>query len=172
MVYIHPNRTSKNVQGDFYTIGYWHDSEESGECLDCLLPENIAPKLLADIEKEDTYTHFIRQPVTRYEIEQACDACESCCVNALRYGGQDLKIINRFDNNPEHCDYIVRDGELVLSLDSKGNYLPYSEKVVTSLYLKRRIKRYFSLWHWKLVFKSAANKLLQLIKKSFDFLNL
>ena len=172
MTYIHPNRTSKNAQGDFYTIGYWHDSEEFGECLDCLLPESLAPKLLADIESEDTYTHFIKQPHTPEEIEQACDACESCCVSALRYGGQDLQIINSLENNPELCDYIVHDGELKVSLNSEGKYLPYSEKIMTSINRKRKIKRYLSLWHWKLVFKSAANKLLQRIQKSSAFLNL
>jgi len=158
MAYTHPNRTSKNVQGDFYTVGYWHDSEEFGECLDCCLPESLAPKLLADIENEDTYTHFIRQPETPDEIEQACEACESCCVSALRYGGENLEIIARFENNPEYCDYIVRDGELINTLDSKGNYLEYSEKIVSRIMLKRKIKRYFSLWHWKLEFRSAANK--------------
>lgn len=158
MAYTHPNRTSKNVQGDFYTIGYWHDGEEFGECLDCLLPESLAPKLLADIENEDTYTHFIKQPETQDEIEQACDACESCCISALRYGGQDLKIIRTLENNPEYCDYIIHNGKLQISLDSKGEYLPFSEKIVRKIVLKRKIRRYFTLWHWKYEFKSAANK--------------
>ena len=158
MAYTHPNRTSKNVAGDFYSLGYGSGIEEWGECLDCLIPEMLAPQLLADIENEDTYTHFIKQPETKEEIEQACDACESCCISALRYGGTDLEIIERFKNNPEYCDYILHNGELKVTLDSKGDYLPYSEKIVNKVMFKRRIRRYFSLWHWKYKLKSVANK--------------
>ncbi len=98
---MNPNRTSKNVDGDFYTTGFWVDDGECGDCLDCPIPEAEAPGLLADICKEDNYTHFIRQPKTADEIEQACMACEVCCVNALRYGGKNTSIIQRLYNTPE-----------------------------------------------------------------------
>ena len=150
MTYINPSRTSKNIEGDFYTTGYGRGSEECGDCLDCCLPENLAPSLLADIENDDTYTHFIKQPTTAEEVEQACEACESCCVSALRYGGTDINLINRLGNNPEYCDYIIENGELKLTLDSDGQYLPYSAQILKKIRFKQKIKRYFSLWYWKL----------------------
>ncbi|MCJ8314992.1 MAG: ferredoxin [Saccharospirillaceae bacterium] len=126
---MNPNRTSQNVDGDFYTTGYWYESEECGDCLDCAIPEAEAPTLLADIYKEDTYTHFIRQPESDKEIEQACEACEVCCVNALRYGGTNIDIIQRLYNTPDYCDYLVtKSGGLEYALDEKGDFLPFSYK--------------------------------------------
>jgi hypothetical protein len=36
-----------------------------------------------------------------------------CCVVNLRYGGQDRTIIERLGNDPDVCDFIVRNGEVV-----------------------------------------------------------
>jgi hypothetical protein len=124
---VNPNRTSRNVDGDFYSTGYWAPDGEWGDCLDCALPEDSAPELLADIENEDNYTHFIRQPENDDEVEKACDACEVCCVNALRYGGKDKNIITRLYNTPDYCDYLILEsGAVEYALDSKGEYLPFS----------------------------------------------
>ena len=126
---MNPNRTSKNIAGDFYTVGHWAKDGEWGDCLDCAIPEAEAPNLLADLLKEDTYTHFVRQPESVDEIEQACRACEVCCVNALRYGGKNKNIIQRLFNNPEYCDYLVTDeGELKYCLNEKGEQLPFADK--------------------------------------------
>jgi len=141
MKYNHPKRTSKNVEGDFYTTGYWPEGTESGDCLDCLLPEIEAPELLADIEKLDTYTHFVKQPSNANELEQACGACEVCCVSALRYGGKDISIIKKLGNNPDYCDYIYHDGELVQSLDSAGEVLPFAESYIEAYYRKFKIDK-------------------------------
>jgi hypothetical protein len=48
-------------------------------------------------------------------VERACRALEVCCLCDLRYGGQDLAIIERLGNSPIYCDYVLRDGSLVLS---------------------------------------------------------
>jgi hypothetical protein len=92
----HPERSKKNVAGDFYTI-------EDG-CLACMLPEGEAPTLL-NADEEEYETFFIRQPQTPEEIEQACCAIEVCCTEALRYGGKDKAIIKRLGNKPAYCDY-------------------------------------------------------------------
>lgn len=92
----HPERSKKNVAGDFYTI-------EDGR-LACMLPEAEAPTLL-NSNQEEYATFFVRQPQTREEIEQACCAIEVCCTRALRYGAKDQAIIKRLGNNPAYCDY-------------------------------------------------------------------
>ncbi|MCJ8314221.1 MAG: ferredoxin [Saccharospirillaceae bacterium] len=163
---MNPNRTSKNVSGDFYTTGFWHEGEESGDCLDCAIPEAEAPTLLADINKDDNYTHFIRQPETEEEIEQACQACEICCVNALRYAGSNLSIIKRLGNNPEYCDFVYHEGEIVLSLDSSGDTLPFAEIYREAYYRKLKID-YSNKFRFINIRKYKVNKLSQWIKKIF-----
>lgn len=162
MTYIHPNRTSKNSPGDFYTTGYWQEGEESGDCLDCALPEEYAQDLMADIYKDDTYTHFIRQPTSKEEVEKACVACEVCCVSALRYGGKDISIIQRLGNNPEYCDYIIdKNKELQCSLNPDGELLPFAEKYVTAYYRRQKIKHIVSFGFIKVWWRKRVNKLNQ-----------
>jgi hypothetical protein len=91
-------RFEKNVAGDFYT---------TGECLACDAPENEARDLLAPLEDDNFDTYFIKQPKTAEEIERACRAIEVCCVEALRYGGTNPKIIHRLGNRPEYCDHLL-----------------------------------------------------------------
>lgn len=92
----HPERLPKNVEGPFYTLG---ERDSDGQwwsmCLQCDLPQNEAPTLLAPLTGTNDDTYFIRQPETDAEIEQACRAMEVCCTSALRYGGHDPKIIAR-----------------------------------------------------------------------------
>ena len=146
---LNPNRTSKNVDGDFYSTGYWMSDGECGDCLDCGLPEGEAPELLADLDKFD-YTHFVKQPVTNVETERACNACEVCCVNALRYGGKNIEIIQRLYNTPDYCDYLVTPTvQLMYALDEKGEFLPFSLKYKTAAYiaLKKKYGYQQSLLH-------------------------
>ena len=159
MKYSHPRRTSRNVEGDFYTTGYWHEGEESGDCLDCALPEAEAPELLANIYDEDVYTHFIKQPRNPGEVEQACEACEVCCLSALRYGGKDKSIVNRLGNNPEYCDYVHHEGELVESLDSSGEIMPFADIYVKSYYRRLKVD-YYLKFRFINVWKYKVNKLL------------
>ena len=89
-------RFPKNAQGDFYT---------TGDCLSCGAPENEAQDLLAPLTGENSDTYFLRQPVTPEEIERACAAIEVCCVDALRYGGTDSRVLKRLGNSRLCCDY-------------------------------------------------------------------
>jgi len=121
--FIHPNRFPKNVAGAFYTTGThatpWNKPnlplEWHGDCTACGAPEAAAPDLLSPLSKDDTDTYFIRQPVTDDEIERACKAIQSCCTEALRYGGKSHTIIKRLGNSPTCSDYIIsEDGKLQL----------------------------------------------------------
>jgi hypothetical protein len=96
-----PDRGTRNVTGAFYSL--------EGGCLDCRLPESEAPTLLSD-DDDDYETFFVKQPETDDETEQACKALEVCCVQALRYGGTNKKIIERLGNSPAFCDHDL-DGE-------------------------------------------------------------
>ena len=93
-----PQRSGKNVSGDFYT---------TGDCLACDAPESEAPDLLAPLSIENTDTYFVKQPQTDEEVERACRAMEVCCVAALRYGGKDEEIIKRLGNNADYCDFLL-----------------------------------------------------------------
>jgi len=94
----HPGRCPLNAPGPFYTCG---------ECLFCGAPEAEAPDLLAELSEGNLTTYFVRQPRTAEEIERACRAALVCCVDDLRYGGTDPKIITRLRNNPEVCDHLL-----------------------------------------------------------------
>jgi hypothetical protein len=102
----HPRRCPANVPGPFYTLG---------TCLFCEAPEDEAPDLLAPLTGGNLTTHFVKQPETPEEVRRACRAAEVCCLCDLRYGGQDVTIINRLGNDPLYCDYVLRDDRLVLS---------------------------------------------------------
>jgi hypothetical protein len=99
-----PARSPLNVSGPFYTCG---------NCLACGLPEGEAPELLASLGEHNYTTYFVRQPQTPEEVEHACMAVRMCCVDDLRYGGQDPRVIERLDNDPRVCDFVVRDGRVV-----------------------------------------------------------
>lgn len=160
MTYTHPNRTSKNAPGDFYTTGSWYDGKEFGDCLDCALPEEYARDLMADIYEEGAYTHFIRQPASKEEVKRACAACEACCVSALRYGGKDISIIKRLGNNPEYCDFIIgKNNELQCTLNSEGELLPYAEKYVKAYYRRLKFKYFISLGFVRTWWRNVTNKI-------------
>ena len=96
----HP-RFEKNVAGDFYT---------TGDCLQCNVPEEAAPDLLAELNSENSDTYFIKQPISPAEVEQACNAILSCCMDALRYGGTDPNIIRRLGNRASSSDFVLPGG--------------------------------------------------------------
>jgi hypothetical protein len=97
-------RCPLNVAGDFYT---------RGECMSCEAPEGEAPNLLAPLNDTNFVTHFIRQPATPEEIEQACRAIKVCCVYDVRYGGTDPEVIEQLGNTAKHSDYIIVNNKLV-----------------------------------------------------------
>jgi len=102
-------RSALNVPGPFYSCG---------DCLACGLPECEAPDLLAPLDEDNRTTYFVKQPETAEEIERACRAILVCCINDLRYGGQDRNIIERLGNDPRRSDFIIRDGEVVRATTS------------------------------------------------------
>ena len=111
----HPNRFPKNALGAFYTLGEINsEGTWCGGCLSCNVPEEEAPTLLAPLTETNSDTYFLRQPITEEEIEQACCAIEVCCVDALRYGGQDPKILARL-RKTGNCDYSIGDDGIITS---------------------------------------------------------
>src|SRR5262245_43942577 len=84
--HVHPRRCPLNVAGPLYT---------TGDCMACDAPESQARDLLAPLVDGNLTTYFVRQPQTAAEIERACSALQVCCVDDLRYGGTDPKIIAR-----------------------------------------------------------------------------
>ena len=109
--FIHPGRFPKNAPGPFYTLGdIQKDGTWCGQCLSCGVPESEAPTLLAPLTDTNSDTYFLRQPETEDEVEQACAAIEVCCVDALRYGGRDPKILARLKKTG-CCDYSSESGD-------------------------------------------------------------
>src|SRR5205809_195048 len=102
----HARRCPLNVSGSFYTLG---------TCLACEAPEHEAPDLLAPLGAGNFTTYFIKQPHTADEVERACAAIQSCCVCDLRYGGTDPAIIMRLGNDALCSDYVLREGQLMLT---------------------------------------------------------
>lgn len=96
-------RCPLGAAGDFYTLG---------NCLACHLPEDEAPDLLAPLIDGNSTTYFVKQPQTGEEFDRACKAIVSCCVQDLRYGGQDRSVILRLGNSKKYCDYIIRNGQV------------------------------------------------------------
>jgi ferredoxin len=91
-----PNhRDPRNAPGPFYAV--------EKLCLRCGLPEHEAPDLLAELNESNDDTYFVKQPVTDEEVERACKAMESCCVQALRYAGSDPAIIARLQKYCSSC---------------------------------------------------------------------
>jgi hypothetical protein len=103
----HRDRFPKNALGAFYTLGdITSEGTWCGRCLSCNVPEEEAPTLLAPLTETNSDTYFLRQPETEEEIEQACCAIEVCCVDALRYGGQDPRILARL-RRTDNCDFSI-----------------------------------------------------------------
>jgi uncharacterized protein (TIGR02996 family) len=89
-----------NAAGPWYTCG---------DCMACGAPEAEAADLLAALGPENSRTYFTRQPVTRAEVERACDAARICCVEDVRYGGTDPVVIQMLGNDPLYCDHLIQD---------------------------------------------------------------
>jgi hypothetical protein len=92
-------RTPLNVEGDFYV--------EKDTCLACMAPEYSAPDLMG--YDHETGCYFKKQPGTDEELERAIEAVEVSCIAALRYCGNNLKIIQKLRrvkaiDGEERCD--------------------------------------------------------------------
>lgn len=87
-------RYKLNAEGDFYV--------EDGVCTACDAAPSEAPELI--VYDEETYNcYFKRQPKTLEEVEKAIKAVCVSCVEALRYSGNDTKILDRLPI--QCCDY-------------------------------------------------------------------
>ncbi len=78
--------TSSNVPGPFYV--------SRDECMACGAPEHEAPELMA-FDEERFSCYFRRQPETPEEVEHAIRAVWASCCRAVRYAGNDPKILKR-----------------------------------------------------------------------------
>ena len=86
-------RDPLSTPGDFYV--------ENHTCTSCMAPHSEAPELMG--HDEQTGCYFKRQPETDEEIEHAVQAIRVSCVKALRYSGNNPKIIERLKE--VYCPY-------------------------------------------------------------------
>lgn len=95
-----PQRVPENAPGDFYVA--------RDVCTRCCVPHGEAPELLNDTEVPFRECYFRRQPRNEIEVEQAIRAISVSCVRALRYGGNDPKILARLQelDGPDACDAV------------------------------------------------------------------
>jgi hypothetical protein len=94
-------RYPKNAPGDFYV--------EDGCCITCEAPYHEAPDLIAhDEEAEYPHCYFKRQPETPDEVERAISACVLSCTCAVRYAGNNPKILKKFMecDSASSCDVL------------------------------------------------------------------
>ncbi len=115
-------------RGDFYI--------NNGDCIACGAPEAEAPDII-EHSKSDNHCYFKKQPLTDDEIDQAINAMMVSCIDALRYGGQDEKIIRRLyqngmarlcDNEPKgHYNILIRDR---IHFEFSGTLVDLSDLVV------------------------------------------
>lgn len=84
-----PSRFPLNAPGDFFV--------ENGMCIACTAPEHEAPELMAHTDEEVYHCYFRRQPETPEEVEHAIRAVYVSCCQAVRYGGNDPKILGRLE---------------------------------------------------------------------------
>jgi hypothetical protein len=82
-----PQRVPENAPGDFYVI--------ANHCMQCCIPHGEAPELLNDPEVPFRECYFRRQPQNEIEVEHAVRAARVSCTGALRYAGDDPKILAR-----------------------------------------------------------------------------
>lgn len=78
-------RVPENVPGDFYVV--------RNTCIQCCLPHEEAPNLLNDWKADFDECYFRRQPASDAQVDQAINAMDASCVEALRYAGNDPCIL-------------------------------------------------------------------------------
>ncbi len=103
--YKHPKRHPKNVDGPFYSLAEFSGKDSHSECLDCDIPQGEARNLIQSLDGENGDTYFIKKPTSEKELQEAIASTEVCCVDAIRYGGNDPKIIKQMHQTL--CDYKI-----------------------------------------------------------------
>jgi len=85
-------------------LAYEKEGEFHSECLDCDLPQAETRELITSLGGDEGDTYCIRQPATGKEIESTIASTKVCYIDAIRYGGKDLKILKVMFEEP--CNYI------------------------------------------------------------------
>ena len=95
----------RNAPGPFYV--------ERDSCMACMAPEGEAPDLMGYSESDCHGCYFHKQPSTPEELERASDAIRVCCAWAVRYGGDDPKLLQRLreEGLATGCDLLEDDGK-------------------------------------------------------------
>jgi hypothetical protein len=91
----------KNAPGPFYV--------HNRHCISCEAPEYEAPDVMNHVGDSTGYhCYFQRQPSSPEEVEQAIRAVWVSCCGAVRYGGDDAKILLRLQalRCEESCDLL------------------------------------------------------------------
>jgi hypothetical protein len=85
-----------NVDGPFYV--------ENGECMSCGAPEVEADGLMS--HDEGGHCFFVVQPQSDDQVDSAIRATWASCCGAVRYGGNDVRILTRFGElgDADLCD--------------------------------------------------------------------
>ena len=78
-----PKRHPSNADGDFFV--------EYDMCMACDAPCSEAPELMA--YDENMHCYFKRQPENLEEIAHAINAVRVCCIEAVRYEGNDSQVL-------------------------------------------------------------------------------
>ncbi len=90
-----PFRDPNGVPGDFYA--------EGDCCINCGVPESLAPDLIGRSGGESRRCAWKKQPSTMQELDQAISVLNMQELGCHRYGGTDPSILAWLDR--EVCDY-------------------------------------------------------------------
>ena len=82
-------RTLRNAPGPFYVV--------KDECISCRAPE-VEARGLMSYDEEHSSCFFERQPTTPEEEYRAVRAVWASCCGAVRYGGNDPRVIARLES--------------------------------------------------------------------------
>ncbi len=128
-----PKRDSLNAPGDFYV--------EDGVCMTCMAPHQEAPQCMG-FDESRNHCFIRKQPSTDEEVDRAIRAVFSSCIGAIRYGGNDSKILRRLGEMGawDRCDNTLPE--------------PIQEKV-----------RPFATFHYKTGDSNSARELLEMLKR-------
>ncbi len=121
-------------KGDFYI--------NNGDCLSCGAPHGEAADLIEHGAK-DNHCYFRKQPGTEEELDRAISAMMVSCLDALRYGGADERILRRLyeDGLAKLCDRtpqyeyrtVIRDH---VTFDFAGSLANLRDFLVSGCFLK------------------------------------
>ena len=89
-------RDPNNCPGPFYVA--------RDECMSCGAPETVAGGLMS--HDEGGHCFFVRQPESEAEVAGAIAAMGASCCGAVRYGGDDPKILVQLvaEGYNDQCD--------------------------------------------------------------------